>query len=463
MSFKIQNRTAVKLKTGLFVDNLHWCGGFVHTVGVTIYHICMSKKQLHKRLDEQTVIAVLERYLSKELSVGEAMEYVGIGRSQFFTLVKSYREQKDDFSIDYERKSPKKISSDTEEHILVELSAEKKLIENRDIPVTTYNYSAVRDTLQQKYKITVSVPTIIDRAKKHGYYHTAKPKRIHDREVITNFVGELVQHDSSHHQFSPYMQKKLYLITSLDDYSRALLFADFFEHESTWTHIEAVKSVVLQYGAPYRYYAGQHSIFRYVKNRDTQSPWHTYTKFTDDVDPQWKQVVNDCGIDVRYALSPQAKGKIERPYRWIQDRIVRTAAQEHLTSIDQMRTILKQLVRQYNTHWVHSTTKEVPTLRFEDALVQQRTLFKPFQIAKPDTHIDDVFCIRAERTVDAYRRISLDGCSITVPKGIPRRTVQLNIVPILAKGIASIRFWQDRIFLGAQHIPLQQLKTIVHF
>jgi hypothetical protein len=44
------------------------------------------------------------------------------------------------------------------------------------------------------------------------------------------------------------------------------------------------------------------------------------------VDPQWRQVMRLLGIDVIYALSAQAKGKIERPYRWLQDRIVRTCS-----------------------------------------------------------------------------------------------------------------------------------------
>jgi len=45
--------------------------------------------------------------------------------------------------------------------------------------------------------------------------------------VITNYTGELVQHDCSHHNFAPLLGAKLYLITSLDDYFRALLYADF--------------------------------------------------------------------------------------------------------------------------------------------------------------------------------------------------------------------------------------------
>lgn len=423
----------------------------------------MGTGHVHKRLDEQTVMLVLERYLAKELSVEEGMEYLGLKRARFFRVLKAYREQPDQFSIAYKRRSSNRIGVNAEAAILAELVEEKKLIENRAIPVTTYNYSAVRDALIQKYGVHVSVPTIITRAKAQGYYVAKKPHRLHDREVITNFVGELVQHDSSHHLFSPYMDKKLYLITSLDDYSRLLLFADFYERESSWVHIEAVQSVVVQYGCPFKYYADQHSIFRYVKDRDKQSPWNTYTKFTDDVDPQWKQVLHDCGIEVTYALSPQAKGKIERPYRWLQDRIVRTAAKEHLTTITELRGVLEQLVKQYNTHWVHSTTKEIPIVRFENALAQHHSLFKPLRSSKPNVDLNDLFCLRAQRTVDAYRKISLDGVSIVVPKGLPRHTVDLHIIPLPEKNIAQIRFWQTGSFLGTQHVPLSQLKTVVHF
>jgi len=64
------------------------------------------------------------------------------------------------------------------------------------------------------------------------------------------------------------------------------------------------------------------------------------------------------GVDVSYTPSPQAKNKVERPYRWLQDRIVRTCATEKLTSIEDVRAVLKEEVDRYNNHQVHSTTGE---------------------------------------------------------------------------------------------------------
>jgi hypothetical protein len=62
------------------------------------------------------------------------------------------------------------------------------------------------------------------------------------------------------------------------------------------------------------------------------------------------------GVDVTYALSPQAKGKIERPYPWLQDRIVRTCALEKLATIEEARGVLRYEVSRYYDHQVHSTT-----------------------------------------------------------------------------------------------------------
>lgn len=89
---------------------------------------------------------------------------------------------------------------------------------------------------------------------------------------------------------------------------------------------------------------------------------------TDEVDPQWKQVLNECNVKITYALSPQARDRIERPYGWLQNRIVRTCAREGIRKIEQARELLKAEVNRYNNHQFHSTTGEIPSLRFQKAL-----------------------------------------------------------------------------------------------
>ena len=108
------------------------------------------------------------------------------------------------------------------------------------MPIRTFNYSYIRDQLWNKYGQKVSVPTIIDRAKKNNFYFPRPKRKSHDREVLANYVGELIQHDSSWHKWSPYAAEKWHLITSLDDYSRKMLYANLVEPETSWDHIFAL-------------------------------------------------------------------------------------------------------------------------------------------------------------------------------------------------------------------------------
>jgi len=409
----------------------------------------MSNQQIHKRLSKEQVIAVLENYLAGEIKAKKARINLGVEKSHFFRIVKEYKNNSKRFDIKHKgNPGNRKISEHSKKKILLELKKEKKLIDNKHIPIKTYNYSALKDLLEEKHQVIVSLPTIINQAKENDFYQEKKIKKIHDREVITNLVGELAQHDSSHHLWSPYMKRKLYLITTIDDYSRLLLYAQLVEAENTWVHIEALKSVFLQYGCPLRYYADQHSIFRYVKDRDKHRPFNVYTKFTDDVNPQWRQVLKACNVTPIYALSPQAKGKIERPYRWLQDRIVRIAAKEHINTLEGLRVVLKELVNKYNTKWVHSTTKEIPIIRFENAIRSKKTLFTNFKMELENETLDDIFCFRIQRMVDSYRKVSVNGFELRVPNGNPKETIELRIAPDRENELMRVRFWQRNVFLG---------------
>ena len=279
-------------------------------------------KQLHKNFTAGQVKSLLKSYLDKKIKISYILQMLRIKRSRFFELLAKYRKDPDNFSIQYNRKTiNRKIDPDIEKNIVKELKIEKDLIKAKEVPIKYYNYSYIKDLLEQKYSQKVSLPTIIDRAKRNNFYFLRPKRKAHDKEVITNYPGELIQHDSSHHRFAPYAEK-WYLITSLDDFSRLILYAVLVERETTWEHILALEAVLLKYGFPLAYYVDSHSIFRFVQGRD--SFWRNHYKLTDEANPQWKQVLDDCRVKITYALSPQAKGKIERPYRWIQDRLVRT-------------------------------------------------------------------------------------------------------------------------------------------
>ena len=415
--------------------------------------------QLHKRFTSDQVQELLERYLKKEVERKYIQEILGISRRRFFMLLNQFREDPSHFTIQYHRSAPPRcISAEIEQTILKELAIEKQIIRNKEIPLSTYNYSFIKDRLRKTYRQKVSLNTIIHRAKRHGFYLKKPQRTTHDREVLTRYAGELIQHDSSYHLWAPAAKEKWYLITSLDDYSRFLLYAVLVRKETSWAHILALQTVILRHGLPFAYYVDSHSIFRFVRGRD--SLWYQHHLQTDETTPQWKQVLEECNVKVIHSLSPQARGKIERPYGWLQDRLIRTCVREDVTEIQYAQKLLNQELHRYNYRQVHSTTQEVPYFRFQKALKEKQSLFREFKIQPPFESVKDIFCLRTNRTVDSYRRVSINHVQFKVHAD-PRKQVNLRIYP-LNDQLSEIRFWSEGKLIDIHKVNNSALEG-VHF
>jgi len=412
--------------------------------------------QLHKRLSDDQVGVLFRGYCQGLLQRADLQQMLGIGKTRFFALLKRYQEDPVAFSVAYARNAPGRLGPTVEAEIQEELWREKAIVEDKELPISGYNYSALRDRLKKK-GIEVSVNTIIDRAKRLGCYKPRKKRKSHDREVLTASIGALIQHDTSVHLWSPFAQEKWGLITSIDDFSRMILFADFVPLDTTWAHIQAAQVLMQSYGIPLRYYVDSLRVFRFVQGRD--SVWRKHVLQTDDVDTQWGKMMRVLGVDVTYALSPQAKGKVERPYQWLQDRIVRTCALEKISVMQDVRSVLREEIDRYNHHQVHSTTKEIPGIRFAKATKAGNSLFRPFSLPKPYTSPKDVFCLRETRVVNGYRRISLFSHSIDVPRTDPYEEVEIHLVPDETRHAMEIRIWRKAEMVHSVNLPLDGFRV----
>jgi hypothetical protein len=377
--------------------------------------------QLHKRFADQQIKELMQRYLNKELKREHIQEMLKIKRRQFFKLLKKYRQNPETFSIQYSRSGPtRSINPRIEKNIIKELEVTKQFIENKNIPIYSCNYSFVKNDLEKRYQQKVSLYTIIDRAKKFGFYiGKTKKHKAHDREVITNNVGELIQHDSSYHLWSPYAPCKWWLITSLDDFSRFLLFALLVLRDISLAHIRALQTVFLKYGLPLSFYVDQDAIFRFVKGRDYYR-YKDHHLQTDETNPQWKQV------------------------------------------IVQANSILQREVYEYNYKRIHSTTGEIPYLRYQRALKEKKTVFRQFLVHPPYQSIKDIFCFRFNRTVDAYRTVSIDNLKLKFNNAPIHEKVNLRVYPYTTGGLSEVRFWYKDKLLDTQKIKTELLKS-VHF
>jgi len=146
--------------------------------------------QIHKRFNSEQVRNLFRSYCQGLLDRDEIENILAIAKARFFVLLRQYRKDPEGFSISYQRNSPLRLTLSVEKEIKKELILEKSLIEDHDLPISSYNYSAIRDRLLRR-EIKISVPTIIERAKALGCYRAKPKKKAHDREVVTTAIEKL--------------------------------------------------------------------------------------------------------------------------------------------------------------------------------------------------------------------------------------------------------------------------------
>jgi hypothetical protein len=126
-------------------------------------------------------------------------------------------------------------------------------------------------------------------------------------------------------------------------------------------------------------------------------------------------------------------------------------------------------IGEYNHKRIHSTTHEIPFLRYQRALKENRNVFsqdtefvRPFTVPPPYQSIKDIFCFRIDRRVDAYRSVSIKNLKLKFNNAPLYETVNLRIYPDEKSGLSEIGSWFKDKLLDVQKIKTDLL-DIVHF
>ena len=131
------------------------------------------------------------------------------------------------------------------------------------------------------------------------------------------------------------------------------------------------------------------------------------------------------------------------------------------TAIGDVRAVLKEELNRYNNHQVHSTTGEVPSIRFAKASEEGKSLLRPFALPKSYTSTKDVFCLRETRRVNGYRKISLSNDDIPVPNVPLREEVDVHlIIPDVERAALEVRIWWENRMVNSVTYPLKEFPTV---
>jgi len=151
---------------------------------------------------------------------------------------------------------------------------------------------------------------------------------------------------------------------------------------------------------------------------------------------------------------------LKDPIGGFKDRLVRTCYRENIRDIKKAQLILNSLVQKYNYRIVHSTTGEIPYIRFQRTLREKRSLFREFRVSPPFKSVKDIFCLRVERMVNPYRKVSINNLELKVPKAPLHERIQLRISPDKESGLSEVRFWHEGELLGSQKVKNSELNLV---
>jgi len=167
----------------------------------------------------------------------------------------------------------------------------------------------------------------------HGIWQAKIKKRqkIYQRRAPRSRFGELIQIDGSPHDWFEGRAPNCTLLVFIDDATSAITDLLFSPSENTQGYMDLMKSHVKKYGRPLALYSDQHSIF--IPNYKIAKINNTQTQF--------KRAMNTLDIQLILAKSPQAKGRVERANKTLQDRLVKEMRLNNINNIEQANAYLE--------------------------------------------------------------------------------------------------------------------------
>ena len=209
-------------------------------------------------------------------------------------------------------------------------------------------------------------------------------KRPYQPRYNRDCFGELIQIDGSYHDWFEGRSAKCCLLVYIDDATGRLLHLRFCEAETTFDYMLSTRAYIEQYGKPLAFYSDKHSVFR-VNQKSSQD-----SKIT-----QFGRILNELNIDIIFANSPQAKGRVERANRTLQDRLIKEMRLEGICSIAEANAWLPCFIEHFNQ-------------KFAKCARNSKNLHRP--LTEFDLELDDIFTWQEPRKVTKNLTLTYDKC-----------------------------------------------------
>lgn len=250
-----------------------------------------------------------------------------------------------------------------------------------------------------------------------------KQMRVFKRFEASAF-GERLQMDTTS---GAWMEgyRLIYLIAIIDDHSRMLVGWKWVDSDSAWNNMKVLRSVYEKYGLPQTLYTDNASMFKTIRHNKSVYQKHKQEGYETEI----QRCMRELGVTMfsHKPYEPQSKGKVERFFRFVQERFVR----EHTaTNLMEMNDQFDTWATWYNTKHINRTTGQKPKDR------RTPDVFTPVSSKRK---LDCAFSFKSTRKIDKCNTFQFEGSYYTLNgnTSLYNQTVQLETTPF------EIRIYKD--------------------
>jgi len=290
------------------------------------------------------------------------------------------------------------------------------------------------EKLAERHGITLSAETVRGWLLAKGVTHFQRRKRPHRawRERKAH-VGELVQLDGSHHDWFERRGPRCVLMAYIDDAS-SRVYARFYAYEGTIPAMESFTRYVQHYGIPLALYADKHTTY--------QSPAPpTVDEQLAGVKPtsQFGRALGELGVELIPAHSPQAKGRVERLFKTVQDRLVKELRLAGVSTLEAANRFLDGYLP------IHNRRFAVPPAQAAD-------LHRPCLAHR---ELDRILCLKTTRCLRKDFTIAHQGGLYQI-----HETVRASHVLVEERVNGTLRITHQGRMLGFHAITSRPVKAV---
>jgi hypothetical protein len=352
------------------------------------------KNQVILTMKENRRVIVMQEVISGEKTVVKASNELEMSERQGWRVLARVR-KKGALGVVHGnrgRVSSRRISNKIRERI----------VELRNGAYRGFNDRHFADDLADEEKINLGRETVrkILRVSKIPSVHPVKKRKHRLRRKPKDRFGEMIQGDSSPHDWLEGRGPWLDLVHFVDD-ATGHEWADFFEEETTYGYFTVMMRLLEINGIPRAVYIDKHSVFRVNRDQTREEQLSGKRPLT-----TFGRAMEELGIQMIYADSPQAKGRVERRGGLNQDRLVSELRKANASTPEEARQVLKRHLRKNNR-------------RFAKKPASPESAFIP---VPEGCDLKQILCWKEERTVANDNSFSFQGQSFQIPKSPLRAT-----------------------------------------